>query len=101
MSRYRTPRAFEQALKAKLKERIADRGGDFNRLLQTLLFERFLARVYEALGEAAVVKGGLAMELRLMKARTTRDVDLRVEGRLDDLVHRIRLEVLTRAANDL
>jgi len=90
--RYGTPRAFEQALKAKLKERIRDRGGDFNRMLQTLLFERFLVRLYEALGEAVIVKGGLAMELRLTKARTTRDVDLRVEGDLDDLVHRIRLE---------
>jgi Nucleotidyl transferase AbiEii toxin, Type IV TA system len=32
------------------------------------------------LGEAAIVKGGLVLELRLERARTTRDIDLRMMG---------------------
>ena len=92
MEEYRTPEAFRQALKARVKRRARESGRGFNRMLQIVLFERFLARVYDALGEAVVVKGGFAMELRLKRARTTKDVDLRVEGDLDELLDKLREE---------
>ncbi len=38
-----------------------------------LVFDRFLARIREAFGEGAVLKGGLVLEVRLERARTTRD----------------------------
>jgi hypothetical protein len=44
------------------------------------VFDRFLARVVAVLGDAATLKGGLVLELRLGRARTTKDVDLRVVG---------------------
>lgn len=60
-----------------------------------LVFERFLARVSDAFGEAVTLKGGLVLELRLDRVRTTKDVDLRmigspedVLGRLQDAMHR-------------
>lgn len=53
------------------------------RLRQVLIFDRFLARVFTALGDRVVVKGGVVLELRLAKARTTRDVDLGLSGDLD------------------
>lgn len=62
-------------------------GRDHNRIRVLLVMERFLARVDAVLPKSAVLKGGLALELRLERARTTRDLDLRVLGnsaRLDE-----------------
>lgn len=42
--------------------------------------ERYLARVEATLGERALLKGGYALELRLARARTTRDLDLALVG---------------------
>ncbi|QDG52088.1 nucleotidyl transferase AbiEii/AbiGii toxin family protein [Persicimonas caeni] len=89
---YPNPSAFEQALKARVKRRAREMGVGFNRVLQIVLFERFLARVYEAVGDAVILKGGFAMELRLSRARTTKDIDMRIEGALDDVVDRLRAE---------
>jgi hypothetical protein len=77
--RYATPAAFKQALEERLRARTAT-GVEFTRRRQLLVFDRFLARVAAVLGDAATLKGGVALELRLERARTTRDVDLRVTG---------------------
>ena len=92
MKEYPNPNAFSQALKARVKRRARKRGRGFNRVLQALLFERFLARAYDALGDAVILKGGFALELRLTRARTTKDIDVRVEGDLDDVKNKIRRE---------
>lgn len=42
------------------------------------------------LGPAATLKGGLALELRLERARTTRDIDLRLVGSPDGLLARLQ-----------
>lgn len=76
---YSTPAAFKQALETRLKT-VSATGLDFGRRRQLLVFERFLARTALVFGDAATLKGGLALELRLERARTTRDVDLRVVG---------------------
>lgn len=88
--RYDTPAAFKQALKARVKHRARESGRGFNQMLQVVLFERFLSRVYDALGDAVVLKGGFALELRFARARTTRDVDLRVEGDIGDHLDELR-----------
>ncbi|MEQ8763101.1 MAG: hypothetical protein RL885_04185 [Planctomycetota bacterium] len=41
------------------------------------MFDRLLARIVLELGDAVILKGGLAVELRIEKARTTKDIDLR------------------------
>jgi len=38
---------------------------------------RFLARLFEQFGDRAIAKGGVVLELRLERARATRDVDIR------------------------
>lgn len=78
--RYGTPTAFRMALTRRLQDRAAASGRSAQRLLQMVTFERFLARVFRALGERATLKGGVAMELRVERARTTRDIDLRLAG---------------------
>jgi hypothetical protein len=55
-----------------------------------LVFDRFLARIVAVLGDAATLKGGLVLELRLERARTTRDVDLRLTGSADDVLARLQ-----------
>ena len=42
------------------------------------------------LGDAVTLKGGLVVELRLERARTTRDVDLRLTGSPDDVLAKLQ-----------
>jgi len=81
MSKYRNPAAMRAALWHHLKRQTSGTGRSFNRALNILLMERFLARVLHVVPERAVIlKGGLALELRLSQARTTKDIDLRYSG---------------------
>ena len=67
---YATPLAFKQALEQRLKSSSAT-GVDFARRRQLLVFDRFLARLAQLAGDAVTLKGGLVLELRLARARTT------------------------------
>lgn len=89
MAKYRNPRAFKQALTDRIKRRAKERGIPFNRYRQLILFDRFLARVYDACGEAVILKGGYLMELRLHRARTTKDVGMRGTGDIEELIELI------------
>ena len=86
---YATPLAFKAALEARIAERARGSGRTMNRVRQILVMERFLVRVCETL-DAVVLKGGLVMELRLERARTTRDVDVRANVRAPELLGRLR-----------
>jgi hypothetical protein len=77
---YPSPAAFKQALEARLRADATRTGRALPRQRQLVVFDRFLARVMETLGERVIVKGGVVLELRLSRARTTKDVDLRVLG---------------------
>ncbi len=82
---YSSPPAFKHALEQRLKTASKD-GVDFARRRQLLVFERFLARVSAVFGDAILLKGGLVLELRLERARTTKDIDLRVTGSLENVL---------------
>ena len=82
---YATPLAFKQALEQRLKSSSAT-GVDFARRRQLLIFDRFLARLAQVAGDAVTLKGGLVLELRLARARTTKDIDLRMMGSSDDVL---------------
>jgi len=86
---YASPQAFKQALEQRLKT-ASSSGADFARRRQLLVFDRFLARVAATLGDTALLKGGLVLELRLERARTTKDVDLRVGGSPDLVLGRLQ-----------
>lgn len=86
---YSSPEAFRQALEQRLRT-YAKSGAEFARKRQLLVFERFLARVVAVLGDAATLKGGLVLELRIERARTTKDVDLRMVGSPDDILARLQ-----------
>lgn len=89
---YTSPQAFKQALEQRLREAsdISKRGVDFARRRQLVVFDRFLARIVAVLGDAAMLKGGLVLELRLERARTTKDIDLRVTGSPDNVLAKLQ-----------
>lgn len=87
--RYATPAVFKQALEQRLRNASAS-GADLARRRQLLVFERFLARVQQLAGDTVVLKGGLVLELRLQRARTTKDVDLRMMGTPAELLDRLQ-----------
>ena len=76
---YTSPQPFKQALEQRLRDSSLH-GIDFARRRQLVVFDRFLARIVAVLGDAAMLKGGLVLELRLERARTTKDIDLRLTG---------------------
>ena len=85
---YRSAAAFKEALEQRLRT-ASSSGVDFARRRQLVVFDRLLARVAFELGDAVTLKGGLAVELRIARARTTKDVDLQVTGRSDDILDRL------------
>ena len=87
--KYDTPAGFKAALEQRLRN-LSAAGGEFARRRQLLVFDRFLARVDRVLGDAAMLKGGLALEVRLEHARTTRDVDLRLVGSPESALEKLQ-----------
>lgn len=80
--RYATAAAFRQALDDRLKAESARTGMSIARLRRRVAVELFLRRLVAVAPDRWVLKGALALELRLGAAtRPTRDMDL---GRADD-----------------
>lgn len=74
---YETPAAFRAALDARLANRSRETGTDLERLRRRAAFERFLVRLGLGAPGRWIVKGGMALEIRLGdRARSTRDLDL-------------------------
>jgi hypothetical protein len=86
---YASPAAFKQALEQRLRA-ATQSGPELARRRQLLVFDRFLARIVTVLGDAAMLKGGLVLELRLSRARTTKDVDLRFMGSPERVLERLQ-----------
>ena len=86
---YASPEAFKQALEQRLRS-ATKTGGEFARRRQLLVFDRFLARIVAVFGDTATLKGGLVLELRLERARTTKDIDLRLIGSPDETLARLQ-----------
>jgi predicted nucleotidyltransferase component of viral defense system len=86
--RYDSPEAFKQSLEHRLRELVP--GAMLARKRQVLVFDRLLARLVDEFGSAAVVKGGFALELRLERARSTVDIDLRIAGSPHELLGKLQ-----------
>ena len=86
---YSSPEAFKQALEQRIRTS-AKNSAEFTRKRQLLVFNRFLARIVAVLGDAATLKGGLVLELRIERARTTKDIDLLMTGSPDDILARLQ-----------
>ena len=89
MNRYASAAAFKQALENRLRSTSVS-GVDFARRRQLVVFDRFLARIVSELGDSAMIKGGLVVELRVERARTTKDIDLRLVGPPTGILERLQ-----------
>jgi hypothetical protein len=87
---YATPEAYKTGLEARIATEARRRGVPINRVRQVLISERLLARVLDHFGDRVIAKGGLVLELRLARARTTKDVDLRLSGDTSGLLEQLR-----------
>jgi hypothetical protein len=93
ISEIATPAAFRQALDHRLKTEAARTRLPLARLRKQVAFELFLRRLVAVAPDRWVLKGALALELRLKAtARATRDIGL---GRDDD--EQAAIEDLTAA----
>jgi Nucleotidyl transferase AbiEii toxin, Type IV TA system len=74
---YETPSALRMALERRLQTRSDETGIGLDRLRRRVLLERIVARLATAEPGLWVLKGGMALEVRLRDAaRLTRDIDL-------------------------
>jgi Nucleotidyl transferase AbiEii toxin, Type IV TA system len=86
--RYASAVDFKQALEERLRQ--VATGPGIQRRRQLLVFQRLLARILPSLGRNIVLKGGLALEIRLGGARTTGDIDLVFFGSETALLERLQ-----------
>ena len=82
---YETPQALRTALEHRLRTRAEDSGINLDRLRRRVVFERVVSRLEAAEPGRWVLKGGMALEVRLGDdARLTKDLDL---GLRDDIAN--------------
>ncbi len=97
MTQYQSGAAFRRALEERLRNRSIKTGIPLVRLRKTVAFDRFLARLIRHQPDSWVLKGGFAIQLRLVdKARTTKDIDVLVLAKLPEWskpYHRLATEV--------
>src|SRR4051794_29872682 len=74
---YDTPRALRTALETRLRNQSNENGIPLDRLRRRVIFQRLVTRLERAEPGRWVLKGGMALEVRLGDAaRLTKDVDL-------------------------
>jgi hypothetical protein len=90
---YDSPQALRAALEQRLRNRSAESAIPLDRLRRRVVFERLVARLERAEPSTWVLKGGMALEVRLGdNARLTKDVDLGLrETTVDASARRERL----------
>jgi len=75
--KYTSGRAFRQVLEDRLKKIYHTEKIPLVRLRKQVAFERFITRLLTIQPDTWILKGGLAMQLRLgIQSRTTKDIDL-------------------------
>lgn len=85
--RYKNGGAFRRALETRLRDRSLSSNLPLVRLRKMVAFDRLLARIVQMQPDQWILKGGLALQLRLgARARTTKDIDLLFLDE-DDVLH--------------
>lgn len=75
--KYSSAAAFRRALEDRLRQLSLQSGVPLVRMRKMIAFDRFLVRLFQAQPDQWVVKGGLALQLRVgERARTTKDIGL-------------------------
>ncbi|MGI9016994.1 MAG: nucleotidyl transferase AbiEii/AbiGii toxin family protein [Euzebya sp.] len=82
---YETGNALRTALEYRLNSQSRETGVSIDRLRRRVVFERVVARLAHATPGKWVLKGGMALEMRLRDhARLTKDIDLGLRDTVED-----------------
>ncbi|MES2273778.1 MAG: nucleotidyl transferase AbiEii/AbiGii toxin family protein [Chlamydiota bacterium] len=73
---FETAAAFRKQLESNLRTHSVKTGENIQRLRRKVAFDRLLARIFTQDPSPFFLKGGYAMELRVTRARATKDMDL-------------------------
>lgn len=96
---------MRNALEERLKQVAKTENQDIMRLRRQVAFDRFLARLFNGdRSDLFVLKGGYSLELRLKKARTTKDIDICIHdtsGLVDSGEEPVRQLIQQQAEEDL
>jgi hypothetical protein len=95
---YQSAQALRTALEHRLLARSAKTGASLDRLRRRVMFERVIARFQAAEPGQWVIKGGMALEVRLCDdARLTKDLDLGLRDDVDSApdLHERLIDILT------
>lgn len=88
---HKTATDFRKSLEARLQGISKKSGEDLQRLRRKVAFDRLLARVFSEENTGFFLKGGYAMELRSVEARTTKDIDLTTTQDFTTLLQRLQM----------
>jgi hypothetical protein len=83
VKKYSTASALRMALEQRLSNIVKKTGMDIMRLRRQVAFDRFLARIFHTPVLGLITKGGYTLDLRLQRARTTKDIDFSFNGNLE------------------
>jgi len=95
---YQSAPALRIALERRLSARSTESGVSLDRLRRRVMFERIIARIQAAEPGQWVLKGGMALEVRLRDdARLTKDVDLGLRADVNSApdLHERLIDILT------
>ena len=82
----KSPAALRRSVEDRIRKLVClAQGRTHDRIRTILVMERFMVRIMAVFPEGTLLKGGLALELRLSQARTTKDIDLRAVGNTENL----------------
>ena len=79
-AKYASAAALRNALEERLRKTARNENTDIMRLRRQVAFDRLLARLFHGRTGNMLLKGGYALELRLERARATKDIDLSIKG---------------------
>jgi predicted nucleotidyltransferase component of viral defense system len=97
--KYETPTALRMALEDRFRLQAKESGIPVDRLRRRVMFERIIARLEHSEPGLWVLKGGMALEVRLQDdARLTKDIDL---GFRDDVAHEKRCMSVSSRCSEL
>lgn len=98
--RYDSPHALRAALEHRLLTTSQQTGLSLDRLRRRVLFQRIFGRLQVAEPGQWVLKGGMALEVRLRDAaRVTKDIDLGLRGSIGDTTD-LRDRLIEALSND-
>lgn len=84
-----TPTIFKAHLAQRLREEGVRQQRSPEHVRQVVLQDRFLGRVFQALGADAMLRGSRAVDLRIGDDRTARDLDLAIPGEPEVVLKRL------------